>query len=70
MQLEAYILAQNTYQVELINNTDKLPEAGALLVASWPKAKGASGFPARLFAILPRYASNDSNDLLSSDIVL
>jgi hypothetical protein len=34
-------------------NLDQVPEAGALVVVSFPKPKGGSGFPARVFAILP-----------------
>jgi kynurenine formamidase len=34
-------------------NLDKVPEAGALVVVSFPKPGGGSGFPARVFAILP-----------------
>jgi kynurenine formamidase len=51
--LETYILAQDRYQVELLSNLDKVPPIGALVVISFPKPKGASGFPARVFAILP-----------------
>lgn len=51
--LEAYILKQNRYQIELLTNLDKVPEAGALVVVSFPKPKNGSGFPARVFAILP-----------------
>jgi len=51
--LEAYILKQNHYQIELLTNLDKVPEAGALVVVAFPKPKGGSGFPARVFAILP-----------------
>jgi kynurenine formamidase len=51
--LEAYILSQNHYQIELLTNLDKVPEAGALVVAAFPKPKDGSGFPARVFAILP-----------------
>ena len=50
---ESYALKTNRFQVELIANLDKVPEAGALLVCSWPKPKSGSGFPARLFAIVP-----------------
>ncbi len=50
---ESFVLETNRFQVELIANLDKVPEAGALLVCSWPKPKAGSGFPARLFAILP-----------------
>jgi len=51
--LEAYILKQNHYQIELLTNLDKVPEAGALVVVAFPKPKDGSGFPARVFAILP-----------------
>lgn len=51
--LETYILQQNHYQIELLNNLDKVPEAGALVVVTFPKPKNGSGFPARAFAILP-----------------
>lgn len=51
--LETYILQQNHYQIELLANLDQAPEAGALVVATFPKPKGGSGFPARVFAILP-----------------
>jgi kynurenine formamidase len=34
-----------------MNNLDKVPETGALIMASWPKARGGSGFPARVVAI-------------------
>ena len=51
--LETYILKSNHYQIELLANLDEVPEAGALVVASFPKPKDGSGFPARVFAILP-----------------
>ncbi|MEQ8186713.1 MAG: cyclase family protein [Candidatus Eremiobacterota bacterium] len=51
--LETYILKQNHYQIELITNLDKVPESGAIVVVSFPKPEGGSGFPARIFAILP-----------------
>jgi kynurenine formamidase len=51
--LETYILKQDHYQIELLTNLDKVPEAGALVVVTFPKPKGGSGFPARVFAILP-----------------
>ncbi len=50
---ETYVLSQNIYQIEVLTNTDQLPEYGALIVASWPKIHKGSGFPARVFAILP-----------------
>ncbi|MCA1989912.1 MAG: cyclase family protein [Desulfarculus sp.] len=51
--LETYILKGNHYQIELLANLEAVPEAGALVVVSFPKPKDGSGFPARVFAILP-----------------
>lgn len=51
--LEAFILKQNHYQIELLTNLDQVPETGALVVVAFPKPKDGSGFPARVFAILP-----------------
>ncbi|MCL1876026.1 MAG: cyclase family protein [Synergistaceae bacterium] len=50
---ETYILAQDKYQIELLTNLDKVPESGALVIATFPKPAFGSGFPARVFAILP-----------------
>ncbi|WP_115787659.1 cyclase family protein [Arthrobacter silvisoli] len=49
--LETYVLAQDRWQIELLANLGNLPEAGAVVVASWAKPLGGSGFPARVFAI-------------------
>ena len=51
--LEFYILNADHYQIELLANLDQVPEQGAIVVATWPKPKKGSGFPARVFAILP-----------------
>ena len=51
--LESYILGTDHYQIELLTNLDQVPETGAIVVVSFPKPKGGSGFPARVFAILP-----------------
>ena len=51
--LEAYILGTDHYQIELLANLDNVPEAGAIVVVTFPKPKGGSGFPARVFAVLP-----------------
>lgn len=51
--LESYVLSTNHYQIELLTNLDKVPEYGALVVVAFPKPKNGSGFPARVFAILP-----------------
>jgi kynurenine formamidase len=52
--LERYVLGRNCWQIEMLANLDQVPEAGALIVATWPKAEHGSGFPARAFAIVPK----------------
>ena len=51
--LEAYLLGTNHYQIEMLANLDQVPETGAIVIVSFPKPKGGSGFPARVFAICP-----------------
>jgi kynurenine formamidase len=51
--LETYILSQDKYQIELLTNLDQVPEFGAIAVVTFPKPKQGSGFPARVFAIVP-----------------
>jgi kynurenine formamidase len=51
--LESYILGLNHYQIELLANLDQVPEAGALVWVSFPKAEHGSGFPARVIAVVP-----------------
>lgn len=51
--LEAYILGQDRYQIELLTNLDQVPETGALVSVTTPKLRDGVGFPARVFAILP-----------------
>ena len=53
LDIERYVLGTNHYQIELLTNLDQVPEFGALIVATFPKPKHGSGFPARVFAILP-----------------
>ena len=50
---ETYILGADRWQLELMANLDALPPRGALIVATWPKPLGGTGFPARAFAIVP-----------------
>lgn len=50
---EYYVLEQDTYQIELLTNLDKLPAKGAVIVNIVAKPENASGFPVRSFAILP-----------------
>ncbi|MEU0947045.1 hypothetical protein ABZ379_30545 [Streptomyces canus] len=51
--LEAYVLGRDRRQIELLTNLGRLPESGALVVATWPKPHPGSGFPARVFAVHP-----------------
>ncbi|WP_103529567.1 cyclase family protein [Streptomyces sp. SM12] len=51
LSLERYILGRDRWQIELLANLHLVPEAGALVVATWPKPEGGSGFPARVFAL-------------------
>jgi kynurenine formamidase len=53
MDMERYVLRTDHYQIELLTNLDQVPEWGALIVATFPKPKNGTGFPARVFAILP-----------------
>lgn len=50
---ETYILGADRWQIELLANLGEVPATGALVVATWPKPEGGSGFPARAFAIVP-----------------
>jgi len=50
--LEAYILSQNHYQIELLTHLDRVPEAGAIAVVTWSNVNNGSGFPARVLAIV------------------
>jgi kynurenine formamidase len=50
---QTYVHGKNHYQIELLTNLDQVPEFGALAVVSFPKPENGSGFPARVFAILP-----------------
>ncbi len=52
--VEKDILSTNHYQIELLTNLDQVSESGAIVVVSFPKPKGGSGFPARVFAICPQ----------------
>ncbi|NEO32354.1 MAG: cyclase family protein [Symploca sp. SIO3C6] len=51
--LETYILSQDKYQIELLANLDMVPEYGAIAIVTFPKPFKGSGFPARVFAIIP-----------------
>ena len=48
---ERYVLEKGKLQIEVLCNLDQLPPAGALLFASWPRISGATGLPARVYAL-------------------
>ena len=48
---ERYVLSQGKLQVEVLCNLDQVPPAGALLFATWPRIEGATGLPARVWAV-------------------
>lgn len=49
--LERYLLGTGRWQVELMANLRRVPEAGALIFVGWPKPKGGAGFPVRAIAL-------------------
>jgi kynurenine formamidase len=49
--LERYVLGQDRWQIEALAHLDQVPEHGAVILASWPKPEGGSGFPARAIAV-------------------
>ena len=51
--LEAWILKHDHYQIEMLTNLDKVPEAGAPFGFGKLTIASAPGFPARAIAILP-----------------
>lgn len=53
-EVEYYILAQDRIQLELLRNLDACPAAGAVAFCTFPKIKGGSGYPARVFALCPK----------------
>ena len=48
---ERYVLRQNKIQVEVLCNLDKVPAAGAVLFVAFPRIEGATGLPARAWAV-------------------
>jgi kynurenine formamidase len=51
--LESWILHHGHYQIELLTNLDQVPDTGALVMVTFAKPRGGSGFPARVVAIVP-----------------
>jgi kynurenine formamidase len=52
-EAESYVLSTDHYQIELLAHLDRVPEYGAIVICTFPKPRDGSGFPARIFAILP-----------------
>ena len=48
---ERYVLAKGKRQIEVLQNLDKVPAAGAILICGWPRLEGATGLPVRVWAI-------------------
>lgn len=53
MLSETWLLQHDHYQIEVMDNLDKLPPTGAVIFVTWPKVENGVGFPARAIAILP-----------------
>jgi len=53
MLSETWLLKQGHYQIEVLDNLDKVPPTGAVIFVTWPKVENGVGFPARAIAILP-----------------
>lgn len=51
---ERYVLRQGKMQVEVMQNLDKVAEAGAIVIVTWPRIEKATGLPARVIAITPK----------------
>ncbi len=49
---ERYVLSLGKIQVEVMCNLDQVPAAGAVCVIAFPRIEGATGLPARVWAIV------------------
>ena len=48
---ERYVLDKGKLQVEVLTNLDQVAPAGAVIIVSYPRIEGATGLPARVWAI-------------------
>jgi kynurenine formamidase len=48
---ERYVLDKEKLQVEVLCNLDKVQPAGSIIIVSYPRIEGATGLPARVWAI-------------------
>jgi Predicted metal-dependent hydrolase len=53
IQCERYVLAQDKFQIEVMDNLDQVPPTGAIIFVAFPRIMEANGMPARVWAILP-----------------
>lgn len=51
---ERYVLSKGKIQIEVMHNLDKVAEAGAILIVTWPRIEKATGLPVRAIAITPK----------------
>lgn len=48
---ERYVLDSGKLQIEVLQNLDQVPAAGAILFCAWPRFEGANGLPVRVWAL-------------------
>ena len=48
---ERYVLDHGKLQVELLKNLEQVTPAGAVVLVSYPRIEGATGLPARVWAV-------------------
>lgn len=51
---QQYWLKEDKYQNELLANLDKVPAVGSIIFTGMPRISKAPGFPAEVFAIVPK----------------
>ncbi|WP_233680634.1 cyclase family protein [Macrococcoides caseolyticum] len=54
LDAELYWLAQDKYQIELLNNLKEIPSVGSVIVIGVPQVIGLSGFNAEVFALVEK----------------
>lgn len=54
LDAQHYWLAEDKFQVELLANLDQVPAIGGLIFVAVPHIKESPGFPAEVFAIVPK----------------
>lgn len=54
LDAEYYWLAEDKYQIELMANLDQVPSIGSIIFIGVPHIKDSPGFPAEVFAIVPK----------------